>query len=148
MKLNLDEAAKLFGVTKQAIQVAIRKGSIPAAKNGPEKRRVYVEKKDVAHYRNHRWERFHHFEPDELSPNMAADVIGCCVQRVYHLLRINKLPFFRKGRQIITIKYEDALKLKDSETARVKKKMEKKAKKKSIRQILTRRIERKTNKPN
>lgn len=148
MKLTLTEAANLFGVTKQAISVAIKKGFIPAAKDGPDRRKVYVERQDVAYYRLHRWNREHNFDSGEVSPHMAADIMGCEVQRVYHLLRTNKLAFWRKGKQIITISAVDAYKLKESESLRRKKKLARKTSKKTKRQVLPRRLVMKTNKPN
>jgi predicted DNA-binding protein YlxM (UPF0122 family) len=147
MKMTLTEAAKLFGVTKQAISVAIRKGFIPAGKDGPDKRKVYVLRQDVAYYRLHRWNREHKFASDELSPHMAAEVIGVPVQRVYHLLRTGELPFWCKGKKVMTINYEDAFKLKDTEALRRKKKLAREVKRKTTRRKSSRRIVRKTNKP-
>lgn len=144
MKITLTEASKIYGVTKQAISVAIKQGYIPVTREKTDRRKVFILSEDVEKYRNNRWSRAHHFEDGELSPDMAAEIIGCPVQRIYHLIRLNQLAFWRQGKQIITIKKEDVLKIKDSEYLRSKKKYERKLKKKMKHQDVPRRLIRKT----
>lgn len=148
MKLNLTQAAKLFGVTKQAIYVAIRKGFIPSTKDGADKRHRYVERSDVAKYRLHRWKRTNSYNNEHISPHMAAELLGIPVQRIYHLLRTNKLPYWRQGKAIFTILKDDLMKIKDVEVSRQKRKISKKLREETLRRESTRRIVRKTNKPN
>jgi len=101
MKLNIKEAAHFLEVSPPAIRVSIYQGRLKSSRDGV---RHMIEKDDLIHYRENRWKRTKRYGKGELSPHMAADMLGVPVQRIYYLLRVGAIPFFRKGKQIITIK--------------------------------------------
>lgn len=137
MRLNIGEAASFCGLTKQSIRVAIRKELLPSDKKGPRKGAHYFEKKDLQNYLDNRWCRLKNFGPDEMSPMMAAKFIGCDVQRIYHLIRTDKIPFFFKSTKMITLMKEDVEKIKAYEDERKKRKLlKKKLNKITMRRIL------------
>lgn len=134
--LTVNEASKFLKVTSQAVRVAIRDGRLKSQKI---MKRVMIDPSELRVYIHTRWQRGKQFNENELSPSMAANLLGVPLQRVYHLIRTNKLSYWRQATQIITIPKESVLKIAKVEQQRQKKKKQRKLTKKKMRLLLTHR---------
>lgn len=124
--ITISQAAKIHGTTTQALRVAIGKGRLPS-KLVDGKRRI--EMSDLMHYRASKWSKHKHFEAGEVPPAIAAEIIGCPRQHVYHLMRIGRLPYYCKMRKTFAIKDTDVMAVKAEWVAKQISKKAKRAKK-------------------
>lgn len=115
-KLTLSQASKLFGVTRQALWMAINKGLL---KGVMYKGSWIIDRDDLIEYESLKYSRersrfngmpLYDKEKGELSIHEAARLIGERPQRLYYLIRKGAIPAARKG-SVIVIEYETLKKI-------------------------------------
>ena len=101
--VSITEAARINGVTRQAIYVAIKKKKLKARK---ETTRWTIHLDDLDHYRNQKYSRSKSTFNGELlydnnkgyySINQVAKMLGVPAQKIYYATRIGLLSASRKG---------------------------------------------------
>ena len=101
--VSITEAAKLNGVTRQAIYVAIKHKKLKATK---ESTRWTIDLEDLEDYRKNKYSRSKSMFDGELlfnneegyySVNQVAKMLGVPAQKVYYATRIGRLKAHRKG---------------------------------------------------
>ena len=101
--LTITEAARINGVTRQAIYVAIKQGKLKAQK---EFNRWTIRLEDLEEYRRTKYSRSKSMHNGELifdhnkgyySVNQAAKVLKVPAQKIYYATRIGLLKATRKG---------------------------------------------------
>lgn len=102
-KVSIVEAARLNGVTRQAIYLAIKQRKLKAYKNPV---RWMIDLVDLEAYRKQRYSRAKSMHEGELvfnpekgfySVNQVARALGVPVQKIYYAVRIGLLKAERKG---------------------------------------------------
>lgn len=100
--VSITEAAKINGVTRQAIYVAIKQGKLKATK----KTRWEIELKDLEEYRKNKYSRTKSMFDGELlfdnnkgyfSVNQVAQMLGVPAQKIYYATRTGMIKGSRKG---------------------------------------------------
>lgn len=101
--VSVTEAAKIKGVTRQAVYLAIRLGRLKAYRH-EERWRIF--RKDLDKYNNNRYSRLYHstvdgepvFDEDKgyFSVDRAAQLIGIDTQKLYYAIRSGKMKATRK----------------------------------------------------
>ena len=103
--VSITEAAKIHGVTRQAIYVAIKQKKLKASKDGHSKRWT-ISLQDLEEYRKQRYSRSKStFEGELLFDNQkgfysvgqTAKMLGVPAQKIYYATRIGMLKASRKG---------------------------------------------------
>ncbi|MEM7174775.1 MAG: helix-turn-helix domain-containing protein [Chlamydiota bacterium] len=103
--VSITEAARIHGVTRQAIYVAIKQRKLKAAKDSNSKRWT-ISLADLEEYRRQRYSRSKSTYNGELlfdnekgfySVGQAAKILGVADQKVYYATRIGMLKASRKG---------------------------------------------------
>jgi len=101
--VSITEAARINGVTRQAIYVAIKQKKLKAYKDGA---RWIIELNDLEEYRRNKYSRAKStYEGDLLfnneegfySVNQVAKMLGVPAQKIYYATRIKMLKAIRKG---------------------------------------------------
>ncbi len=101
--VSITEAARINGVTRQAIYVAIKQNKLKAQKN---EARWTIKLEDLEDYRNNRYSRskstyegalLFDNEKGDYSINQAAKLLGVPAQKIYYATRIGILKASRKG---------------------------------------------------
>lgn len=101
--VSITEAARINGVTRQAIYVAIKQGKLKARK---ESTRWTITLEDLKKYRSERYSRKKSMFEGELlfdndkgyySVGQAAEMLGVAAQKIYYATRIGMLKAHRKG---------------------------------------------------
>jgi hypothetical protein len=101
--VSITEAARINGVTRQAIYVAIKQKKLKARK---ETTRWTIHLDDLDHYRNQKYSRSKSTFNGELlydnnkgyySINQVAKMLGVPAQKIYYATRIGLLSASRKG---------------------------------------------------
>ena len=92
--LSMSEAAKVCGVTRQAIHINIRSGKIPAVRNHHNHYRI--DPKDIEGFEPNK----HKPKPkytDYYSVLDTAEVLNVSIQKVYYMVKKGRLKSYRKG---------------------------------------------------
>lgn len=101
--VTITEAAKLNGVTRQAIYVAIKQDKLRAQKDST---RWTINLRDLEEYRRNKYSRTKSTFDGELifdndkgyySVNQVARILGVPAQKIYYATRVNMLKATRKG---------------------------------------------------
>jgi len=101
--VSITEAARINGVTRQAIYVAIKQAKLSAAKKAT---RWMINLKDLEDYRKNKYSRSKSTFDGELlydnergffSINQVAKMLGVPAQKIYYATRIGLLKATRKG---------------------------------------------------
>ena len=101
--VSITEAARINGVTRQAIYVAIKQNKLKARKDST---RWTIDLDDLENYRTHKYSRSKStFDGDLLfdndkgyfSVNQVAKMLGVPAQKIYYATRIGMLKASRKG---------------------------------------------------
>ncbi len=101
--VSITEAARINGVTRQAIYVAIKQNKLKARKDST---RWTIDLDDLENYRRNKYSRTKSTFDGELlfdnnkgfySVNQAAKILGVPAQKVYYATRIGMLKATRKG---------------------------------------------------
>lgn len=101
--VSITEAAKLNGVTRQAVYVAIKLNKLKARK---ETTRWTIHLDDLDSYRQQKYSRAKSVHNGELvfdnkkgyySVNQVADILSVPAQKIYYATRIGALKAHRKG---------------------------------------------------
>lgn len=101
--VSITEAARINGVTRQAIYVAIKQNKLKARKDST---RWTIDLDDLEEYRNNKYSRSKStYEGDLLfdndkgyySVNQVAKMLGVPAQKIYYATRIGMLKAIRKG---------------------------------------------------
>ena len=101
--VSITEAARINGVTRQAIYVAIKQKKLKARK---ETTRWTIHLDDLDHYRNQKYSRSKSTFNGELlydnnkgyySINQVAKMLGVPAQKIYYATRVGLLKASRKG---------------------------------------------------
>jgi len=101
--VSITEAARINGVTRQAIYVAIKQNKLKAKKN---ETRWTIKLDDLEDYRRNKYSRAKSTYEGELlfdnekgdySINQAAKMLGVPTQKIYYATRIGMLKASRKG---------------------------------------------------
>lgn len=101
--VSITEAAKINGVTRQAIYVAIKLNKLKARK---ETTRWTIDLEDLEEYRKNKYSRTKSIYDGELlfdnekglySVNQVAEMLGVPAQKIYYATRIGRLKAHRKG---------------------------------------------------
>jgi excisionase family DNA binding protein len=94
--LSIKDVARLMGVTKQAIYVALSKKKLKAQKIGRDYR-IYP--KDLKEYEQTKYRRqYADKREDEISIAKASEILNVTVQVLYYAAKIGKIKFRRSGR--------------------------------------------------
>lgn len=101
--VSITEAARINGVTRQAIYVAIKQNKLKARKDST---RWTIDLDDLEDYRNNKYSRTKSTFDGELlfdnnrgyySVNQVAKMLGVPAQKIYYATRIGMLKALRKG---------------------------------------------------
>ncbi|WP_316355965.1 helix-turn-helix domain-containing protein [Candidatus Neptunichlamydia sp. REUL1] len=101
--VSITEAARINGVTRQAIYVAIKQNKLKARKDST---RWTIDLDDLEDYRRNKYSRTKSTFDGELlfdnnkgfySVNQAAKILGVPAQKIYYATRIGMLKATRKG---------------------------------------------------
>ncbi len=101
--VSITEAARINGVTRQAIYVAIKQKKLKATKDAT-RWKIHID--DLEDYRRQKYSRTKSMFDGELlfdndkgyySVRQAADILGVPVQKIYYATRIGLLKASRKG---------------------------------------------------
>ncbi len=101
--VTITEAARINGVTRQAIYVAIKQNKLRAQKDST---RWTISLRDLEEYRRNKYSRTKSTFAGELifdnnkgyySVNQVAKVLGVPAQKIYYATRVNMLQAVRKG---------------------------------------------------
>lgn len=101
--VTITEAAKINGVTRQAIYVAIKQEKLRAQKDST---RWTISLRDLEEYRRNKYSRSKSTFAGELifdnnkgyySVNQVAKILGVPAQKIYYATRVNMLKASRKG---------------------------------------------------
>lgn len=101
--VTITEAARINGVTRQAIYVAIKQDKLRAQKNST---RWTIRLRDLEEYRRNKYSRTKSTFDGELifdndkgyySVNQVAKILGVPAQKIYYATRVNMLQAIRKG---------------------------------------------------
>ena len=101
--VSITEAARINGVTRQAIYVAIKQNKLRARKDST---RWTIDLEDLEDYRRNKYSRMKSTFDGELlfdndkgfySVNQAAKILGVPAQKIYYATRIGMLKATRKG---------------------------------------------------
>jgi len=101
--VSITEAARINGVTRQAIYVAIKQNKLKARKDST---RWTIDLDDLEEYRRNKYSRSKSTFDGELlfdndkgyySVNQAAKILGVPAQKIYYATRIGMLKASRKG---------------------------------------------------
>ena len=101
--VSITEAARLNGVTRQAIYVAIKQNKLKASKKTT---RWRIHLRDLEDYRNNKYSRTKSTFDGELlydnekgffSVNQAAKMLGVPAQKIYYATRVGMLKASRRG---------------------------------------------------
>jgi len=101
--VSITEAARINGVTRQAIYVAIKQNKLRARKDST---RWTIDLDDLEDYRRNKYSRTKSTFDGELlfdndkgfySVNQAAKILGVPAQKIYYATRIGMLKATRKG---------------------------------------------------
>lgn len=101
--VSITEAARINGVTRQAIYVAIKQGKLRATKNAT---RWTIDLEDLEEYRQNKYSRSKStFEGEPLfdnekgyfSINQVAKMLNVPAQKIYYATRVGLLKAIRKG---------------------------------------------------
>lgn len=101
--VSITEAARINGVTRQAIYVAIKQKKLRATKDAT-RWKIHID--DLEDYRRQKYSRTKSMFDGELlfdndkgfySVRQAADILGVPVQKIYYATRIGLLQASRKG---------------------------------------------------
>ena len=101
--VSITEAARINGVTRQAIYVAIKQNKLKARKDST---RWTIDLDDLEEYRRNKYSRSKSTFDGELlfdndkgyySVNQAAKMLGVPAQKIYYATRIGMLQASRKG---------------------------------------------------
>ncbi len=101
--VSITEAARINGVTRQAIYVAIKQKKLKAYKDST---RWTIDLQDLEEYRKQKYSRTKSMFNGELvfdnskgyySVNQAAKILGVPAQKIYYATRIGLLKATRKG---------------------------------------------------
>ncbi|MDN3508679.1 MAG: helix-turn-helix domain-containing protein [Candidatus Neptunochlamydia sp.] len=101
--VSITEAARINGVTRQAIYVAIKQNKLKARKDST---RWTIDLGDLEEYRRNKYSRTKSTFEGELlfnndrgfySVNQVAKMLGIPVQKIYYATRIGALKASRKG---------------------------------------------------
>ena len=101
--VSITEAARISGVTRQAIYVAIKQNKLKARKDST---RWTIDLDDLEDYRRNKYSRTKSTFDGELlfdnnkgfySVNQAAKILGVPAQKIYYATRIGMLKATRKG---------------------------------------------------
>lgn len=101
--VTITEAARINGVTRQAIYVAIKQDKLKAQKDST---RWTISLRDLEEYRRNKYSRTKSTFAGELifdnnrgyySVNQVAKVLGVPAQKIYYATRVNMLKAVRKG---------------------------------------------------
>ena len=101
--VSITEAARINGVTRQAIYVAIKQNKLKARKDST---RWTIDLDDLEDYRRNKYSRSKSTFDGELlfdndrgyySVNQAAKMLGVPAQKIYYATRIGMLKASRKG---------------------------------------------------
>jgi excisionase family DNA binding protein len=101
--VSITEAARINGVTRQAIYVAIKQNKLKASKDST---RWTIDLDDLEDYRRNKYSRTKSTFDGELlfdnnkgfySVNQAAKILGVPAQKIYYATRIGMLKATRKG---------------------------------------------------
>ena len=101
--VSITEAARINGVTRQAIYVAIKQKKLKATKDAT-RWKIHID--DLEDYRRQKYSRTKSMYAGELlfdnnkgfySVRQAADILGVPVQKIYYATRIGLLKASRKG---------------------------------------------------
>lgn len=101
--VTITEAAKINGVTRQAIYVAIKQDKLKAQKDST---RWTISLRDLEEYRRNKYSRSKSTFDGELifdnnkgyySVNQVAKILGVPAQKIYYATRVNMLKATRKG---------------------------------------------------
>lgn len=114
--LTVSEAAQMMGVTRQSIHLSLRKKSLLGSKVD---NKWTIKLVDLQNYVKNRYNRSLTMNEDgslvynpELglySPVNLAQIFGVTVQRIYYLLSVNKLKFYRR-KSAYVIQVDDLVK--------------------------------------
>ena len=99
--LSMVEAAKVCGVTRQAIHINIRSGKIPAVRNHHNHYRI--DPKDIEGFEPNK----HKPKPkytDYYSVLDTAEVLNVSIQKVYYMVKKGRLKSYRKGSCVLVLK--------------------------------------------
>lgn len=101
--VSITEAARINGVTRQAIYVAIKLKKLKAKK---ETTRWTIDLKDLDEYRNNKYSRTKSMHDGELlfdngkgyhSVNQVAEMLKVPAQKIYYATRVGMLKAHRRG---------------------------------------------------
>lgn len=101
--VTITEAARINGVTRQAIYVAIKQNKLRAQKDST---RWTIRLGDLDEYRSNKYSRTKSVFDGELifdnqkgyySVNQVAKILGVPAQKIYYATRVNMLKAIRKG---------------------------------------------------
>ena len=101
--VSITEAARINGVTRQAIYVAIKQNKLKATKRAT---RWMINLKDLEDYRRNKYSRakstfdgelLYDNEQGYFSVNQVAKMLGVPAQKIYYATRIGLLTATRKG---------------------------------------------------
>ncbi|MBF5058716.1 hypothetical protein NEPTK9_000215 [Candidatus Neptunochlamydia vexilliferae] len=101
--VSITEAARINGVTRQAIYVAIKQNKLKASKDST---RWTIDLDDLEDYRRNKYSRTKSTYEGELlfdnqkgfySVNQAAKMLGVPAQKIYYATRVGMLKASRKG---------------------------------------------------
>ncbi len=101
--VSITEAAKINGVTRQAIYVAIKQGKLKATKDST---RWMIHINDLKAYRDQKYSRTKSMFDGELlfdnvkgyySINQTAKMLGVPAQKIYYATRVGLLKAVRRG---------------------------------------------------
>ncbi len=101
--LTISDAARVSGITRQAVYVAIKNGKLKAVQG--EDRRWLVSSFDLAIYQASKYDRLKSKDPEgnffycpaegRYSIRMVAEKLNVPIQKVYYLVRIRRLKVNR-----------------------------------------------------
>lgn len=101
--LSISDAARVSGITRQAVYVAIKNGKLKAVQG--EDRRWLVSSFDLAIYEASKYDRLKSKDPEgnffycpaegRYSIRMVAEKLNIPIQKVYYLVRIGRLKVTR-----------------------------------------------------
>ena len=100
--LSMVEAAKVCGVTRQAIYLNILEGKIPAVRNHHNHYRINP--KDIEGFEPHKNRKPKPKYTAYYSVVDTAKILNLNVQRIYYMVRTGKLKYHRKGVGILVLK--------------------------------------------
>lgn len=96
-KFTINELAEKIGLSNQAVYMAVKNRRVKALK---ERGKYFIDYADWLTYEEGRWSRKAHYKNGEISPKQAADILNVSLQRVYYLLRKERISSTRKGGMI------------------------------------------------